>query len=112
MEQWILKEMLSLGSTPLCYYIQPFDFGRYMMFRTFAYFDPENKELLGNVAEKVKSLYKVALERYGATPERYRPRTPAMLQQLGGYYHLLKLIKGAIDPNNILNPGLEMFEEE
>ena len=111
-EKWALKEMLSFGATPVCYYAQPFDFGRYMMFRTFAYYDPEKEDLLKDISEKVKGLYQVAMSRYGATPERYKPKTPVMLQQLGGYYHLLKLIKNAIDPNNILNPQLELFKEE
>jgi len=111
-EKWGLQEMLKFGAHPVCYYAQPFDFGRYMMFRTFAYYDPENKDLLKDISEKVKGLYQVAMKRYGATPERYKPRTPSMLQQLGGYSHLLKMIKQAVDPNNILNPNLEMFKEE
>jgi len=110
MEKWVLEEMRKLEVRPICYYAQPFDFGRYMMLRTFAYFDPEDQELLNEVAMTFKRLYEGALERYGATPERYR-RDPSMIRQLGGYYYLLKKIKKAVDPNNILNPGLRLFEE-
>jgi len=110
MEKWVLKEMNELGVKPICYYAQPFDFGRYMMLRTFAYFDPKNPELLNKVAGTFKRLYEGALERYGATPERFR-RGSGMIQQLGGYNHLLRRIKKAIDPHNILNPSLGLFEE-
>lgn len=110
-EKLAMTEMADLGVKPLCYYCQPFDFGRYMMFRAFGFFDRQDKELLRTVAATFRKLYDTALERYGATPERYRP-DPSMIQQLGGYYDLLKRIKKSVDPNNILNPGLRLFEEE
>jgi len=110
-EKLAMKEMADLGVKPLCYYCQPFDFGRYMMFRTFGFFDRQDKELLRKVTATFRKLYDTALERYGATPERYRP-DPSVIQQLGGYYDLLKRIKKSVDPNNILNPGLKLFEED
>jgi len=110
-EKLVMKEMGDLGVKPLCYYCQPFDFGRYMMFRAFGFFDRKDKEFMRTIAATFKKLYDTALERYGATPERYRP-DPSVFQQLGGYYNLLKRIKKSIDPNNILNPDLELFEEE
>lgn len=81
-EKWVMKEMHDLGVEPVCYYSQPFDFGRYMMFRTFAYFNPQDQKLLEKVSGTFKRLYDATLEKYGATPERYR-RDPSMLKNLG-----------------------------
>jgi FAD/FMN-containing dehydrogenase len=34
-----------------------------------------------------------------------------MIRQLGGYYEVMKKIKKAFDPNNILNPGIGLFQD-
>lgn len=110
-EPWAVEEMHKLGAAPLMYYSQPFDFGRCMFFRMFSFFDPQNQELLDKVKDTYTEMYATIMKKYGATPERYR-RDPAMIQQLGNYYEFLKRIKKAVDPNNILNPGVGLFKEE
>lgn len=109
-EKWVMNEMHDLKVEPLCYYSQPFDFGRYMMFRAFAYFNPQDQKQLEKVSGTFKKLYDATLEKYGATPERYR-RDPSMMKGLGGYRDLLVRIKRSVDPNNILNPSIRLFEE-
>jgi len=110
-EPWAVQKMHELGVAPVMYYSQPFDFGRCMFFRMFSFYDPQNQELLDKVKATYTEMYNTIMEKYGATPERYR-RDPAMIQQLGNYYQFLKRIKKAVDPNNILNPGVRLFEEE
>ena len=110
-EPWAVQKMHELGAAPVMYYSQPFDFGRCMFFRMFSFYDPQNQEVLDKVKDTYTEMYNTILEKYGATPERYR-RDPSMIQQLGNYYEVLKRIKKAVDPNNILNPGVNLFEEE
>ena len=110
-EKWAVGKMHQLGVAPVMYYSQPFDFGRCMFFRMFSFFDPQDKELLNKVQETYTDMYSTIMEKYGATPERYR-RDPSMIHQLGNYYEFLKRIKRAVDPSNILNPGVRLFEEE
>jgi FAD/FMN-containing dehydrogenase len=110
-EPWAVKTTYDLGIAPVMYYSQPFDFGRCLFFRMFSFYDPQDQKLLEKVRTTQTKMYKSIMEKYGATPERYR-RDQAMIQQLGGYYEFLKRIKKAVDPNNILNPGIGLFFEE
>ena len=110
-EPWAVQKMRDLGAAPVMYYSQPFDFGRCMFLRMFSFYDPHDQELLDKVKATYTEMYNTIMKKYGATPERYR-RDPAMIQQLGSYYQFLKRIKKAVDPNNILNPGIGLFEEE
>lgn len=110
-EKWAVDKMCDLGVAPLMYYSQPFDFGRCMFFRMFSFFDPHDEEMLEKVRSTYSEMYTTIMEKYGATPERYR-RDPSMIQILGGYYEFLKRIKKTVDPNNILNPGVGLFREE
>ena len=50
-------------------------------------------------------MYTEALERYGATPYRARGFSP-WLKDTGEFVGLVKTIKKAVDPNNILNPQM------
>lgn len=100
---------LGKGIRPICYYTQPFDFGRCMFLRMFAYTDPKDQELLNKIKVTFTEMYDTVMKKYGATPERFR-RDPNMIRQLGGYYEVLKRIKKALDPNNILHPGVRLFE--
>lgn len=104
-EKLALEELSELGVAPVTYYSMPFDFGRSMFFRMFTFVDPLNEELIKKVPETFQKIYETAMLRYGATPFRYR-RGSVVLQHLGGYRNLLEKIKGAVDPNNILNPNL------
>ena len=110
-EKYALETVKQLGEgvRPICYYSQPFDFGRCMFLRMFVYTDPKNQELLNKIKNTYTEMYNNIMQKYGATPERYR-RDPNMVRQLGGYYEILKRIKKALDPNNILNPGIGLFE--
>jgi len=109
-EKYALETVKKLGKEvrPICYYSQPFDFGRCMFLRMFVYTDPQNQELLNKIKHTYTQMYNTIMQKYGATPERYR-RDPNMILQLGGYYEVLKRIKKAFDPNNILNPGIGLF---
>ena len=107
-EPWAVQKVRDLG-TPVMYYSMPFDFGRCMFFRMFSFYDLHNQELLDEVRTTYTEMYHTVMKKYGATPYRYR-RDPTMIRQLGSYYQFLKRIKKAVDPNNILNPGVGLFE--
>lgn len=109
-EPWVVQKMHDLGVAPVMYYSQPFDFGRCMFFRMFSFYDPQKKDMLEKVKHTYTEMYNAIMEKYGATPERYR-RDPNMIKQTGNYYQFLKRIKKAVDPKNILNPGVKLFEE-
>ena len=105
-EKMTVKAIAEIGVRPICYYVQPFDFGRAMLFRIFTFVDPDNHEMMGKVMSTYQDLMKKAMANYGAsvvTP-------PVSVRQLdSGYYEILKRIKFALDPNNILNPGKGWF---
>ncbi len=111
-EKYALESVKKLGEgvRPICYYSQPFDFGRCMFLRMFVYTDPKNQDLLNKIKTTYTEMYDTIMRKYGATPERYR-RDPNMIRQLGGYYEVMKRIKKAFDPNNILNPGIGLFQD-
>ncbi|OGQ01257.1 MAG: hypothetical protein A2026_00990 [Deltaproteobacteria bacterium RBG_19FT_COMBO_46_12] len=81
-----------------------------MFLRMFVYTDPKNQTLLNKIKTTYTEMYDTIMQKYGATPERYR-RDPNMIRQLGGYYEVIKRIKKAFDPNNILNPSIGLFED-
>ncbi len=107
-EKLAVEGMAKTGVRPVCYYSHPFDFGRSMFFRIFTFVDPDDRELKGKIADSYKELIDTAMKRYGVIPAL--PKYP--IGQLGGYYELLKRIKKAIDPNNILNPNTRFFTED
>jgi glycolate oxidase len=111
MEKYAVAELAGLGIAPVCYYSHPFDFGRSMFFRIFAFPDPTDRELIGRVGAKFNEMFDVAMERYGAIPMRHKAYFPC-IDRTGGFYDVLKRIKKALDPNNILNPGMGIFPEE
>jgi FAD/FMN-containing dehydrogenase len=111
MEKYAVSELAMLNITPVCYYSQPFDFGRSIFFRIFAFPDPKDQGLIEKVSLKFNEMFDVAMERYGAIPMRHKAYLPC-IDQTGGFYEALKRIKKALDPNNILNPSLGIFPEE
>ena len=111
MEKYAVGELSKLGIAPVCYYSQPFDFGRSIFFRIFAFPDPKDGELLGKVGAKFNEMFSTAMERYGAIPMRHKAYLPC-IDQTGGFYDVLKRIKKALDPNNILNRNIGIFSEE
>ena len=111
MEKYAVDELAKLGVAPVCYYSQPFDFGRSIFFRIFAFPDPKNEELIGKVGAKFNEMFNVAMERYGAIPMRHKVYLPC-IDQTGGFYDVMKRIKKALDPNNILNRDIGIFPED
>ena len=111
LEKWALEKISSFGVRPVGYYAQPFDFGRSIFFRIFIYPDPQDQELLDKVAATYREMFDEALERYGAVQFRYRPGMNWLCEKTGEYRELLRRIKKAVDPNNILNPHF-FFQED
>jgi FAD/FMN-containing dehydrogenase len=111
MEKYAVEELSKLGVAPVCYYSQPFDFGRSIFFRIFAFPNPRDGELIEKVGSKFNEMFSVAMERYGAIPMRHKKQFTC-IDQTGGYYEVLKRIKKALDPNNILNRDMGIFPED
>jgi FAD/FMN-containing dehydrogenase len=108
MEKWAVAELAKFNVTPVCYYAQPFDFGRSIFFRIFCFPDPNNQELVEKVGSKYREMWEVAMEKYKAIPMRLKPQFP-LLDRTGGYSDVLRRIKKALDPNNILNRDAGLF---
>jgi FAD/FMN-containing dehydrogenase len=111
LEKWAVAEIDKEGARPVCYYSQPFDFGRSIFFRIFVFPEHDKPEIAENVQKTYARMYREAMKKYGAHPYRHNPGQPFVFET-GGYYTLLKKIKDAIDPNNILSPQVALFKEE
>ena len=111
LEKWAVEKVYKLGVTPVLYYTQPFDFGRSMMFRIFLFPDPRDKAKLKEISKTFGSMYEEAMEKYKAIPMRHSP-LGSHFNKTGGYAEVLTRIKKAIDPNNILNGSMRIFEED
>ena len=111
MEKWAVEEFAKVGVMPVCYYAHPFDFGRSIFFRIFCFPDPNNEALIAKVSANYQKMFRTAMEKYGAIPMRHKAQYRT-IQLTGGYYEALKKIKKSFDPNNILNPGVELFKED
>jgi len=105
-EKLALDSLCDIGLKTLCYYSQPYDFGRAMFFRVFTFVDPLDKEYQAKIRATCAKLYTTAMEKYGAVRNRARGFETGLLAQMGGYGDLLQRIKNVVDPNNILNPNL------
>ena len=71
-EKLVLDGMYEAGLSPICYYAQPYDFGRAMFFRAYSFVDPDDTELLRKVGDTYKKMYDTVMEKYGAVPNRCR----------------------------------------
>jgi len=111
LEKWALDKVYKLGVTPILYYCQPFDYGRSMMFRIFFFPDPRDKEKLAEISKTFGNMFDEAMKRYKAIPMRHSP-LGSHFQKTGGYAEVLTRIKKALDPNNILNRSMRIFEED
>jgi FAD/FMN-containing dehydrogenase len=111
LEKWALDKVNKLGVTPVLYYCQPFDFGRSMMFRIFFFPDPRNKEKLAEISRTFGNMFEEAMKRYRAIPMRHSP-LGGQLHKTNGHAEVLTRIKKALDPNNILNRSMKIFEED
>lgn len=110
-EKTAVAELADLDTPPICYYAQPFDYGRSVFFRIFCFPDPKDQPTIDKVRSKYQNMYNTAMEKYGAVPMRYKMGFPT-LDHTGTYGEVLRKIKQTLDPANILNRGIGMFEEE
>ncbi|MCJ7604599.1 MAG: FAD-binding oxidoreductase [Dehalococcoidales bacterium] len=111
MEKYAVEQLAEVGVAPVCFYSHPFDFGRSIFFRIFVFPDPTDEEMIRKVGAKFDEMFTTAMERYGAIPMRHKSFMPS-IHLTGGFYEVLKRIKYALDPNNILNPGMGIFPED
>lgn len=107
-EKFAVNEMAKFGKAinPVNYYSHPFDFGRSILLRICGFPDPEDTELRQKIARTFDEMYDIALKRYGAVPIR-----PIGSDRAGTYMEVLRSIKKALDPNNILSRDTGLFEE-
>jgi glycolate oxidase len=109
-EKYALDTVYKLGVTPILYYCQPFDFGRSMMFRIFFFPDPRDKAKLAEISRTFGNMFGEAMKRYKAIPMRHSP-LGGPFNQTDGHAEVLTRIKKTLDPNNILNRSMNIFEE-
>jgi FAD/FMN-containing dehydrogenase len=107
-EKFALNEFAKFGKAinPVNYYSHPFDFGRSVLMRISGFPDPSDTELRGEIVQKFNEMYSTALKKYRAVPIR-----PIGSKYAGTYMDVLRSIKKALDPNNILNRDAGLFEE-
>jgi FAD/FMN-containing dehydrogenase len=110
-EKWALGKVYELGVTPVLYYVQPFDYGRSMMFRIFIFPDPRDKAKLAQISKTFGGMFDEAMSQYGAIPMRHSA-LGSHLHKTGGFADVLTRIKKVLDPNNILNRSMKLFEED
>lgn len=107
-EKFAVNEFAKFGKAinPVNYYSHPFDFGRSILLRIAGFPDPNDTELRKKISKKFDEMYDLALKRYHAVPIR-----PIGSNRAGTYMDVLRSIKKALDPNNILNRDSGLFEE-
>jgi len=107
-EKFAVSEFANFGKAinPVNYYSHPFDFGRSVLLRISGFPDPTDIELRKKISKKFDEMYDVALKKYRAVPIR-----PIGSERAGTYMEVLRSIKKALDPNNILNRDSGLFEE-
>ncbi|MBI4321600.1 MAG: FAD-binding oxidoreductase [Chloroflexi bacterium] len=109
-EKMALDKLSSdLAARPVCYYVKANDRGRSWVFRIYSFFDPDDRKLHAQVRQTYAEMFKWVMDKYGVAPSRHRRGQGSALERLGGYGVLLKKIKEAVDPNNIMNPGAGIF---
>jgi len=112
LERWGLKFLrkspLKLGLT---YYSHAVDQSRAIFLRMTPFIAPESTPKEVERAVQVRRRYlEEAYKRYGAVPVRhdYGLKPGETLSKTGGHGQALKSIKQALDPDNIMNPGMSI----
>ena len=104
--EYIWNRGLQYGTT---YYSHCTDQGRSFFLRITPFVDPADEKEHEKAVEIYRGYLEEAMKRYGATPIRY-DGIHNYVDKAGGFGELMRRIKKAVDPNNILNPGLKMYE--
>lgn len=109
LEKWVVEKVWETTGRPLNYYVHPFDFGRSIMFRIVLMVPRTDQEMVNKVLAMFGEMTNVALERYGAIPLRHKAYLGNYLELTGSYADVLRRVKKALDPNNILNRDIGIF---
>ncbi len=105
--EYIYTRGLQYGTT---YYSHCLDQGRTIFLRITPFVDPADEAEHENALDIYRSYIEEGMKRYGATPIRYDGLVN-YVDKAGGFGKLMKMIKQAVDPNNILNPGLRIYDQ-
>jgi FAD/FMN-containing dehydrogenase len=111
LEKWVVEKVWETTGRPLNYYVHPFDFGRSIMFRIVLMVPRSDEPMVKKVLAMFGEMTDTALERYGAIPLRHKAYLGNYLELTGSYADVLRRIKKALDPNNILNRDIGIFQE-
>ena len=91
------------------YYLQPLERARACFCQYGFHCNPDN----ANETERVRSLYLDASQRAigmgGLFTTPYGPWADMVYSRTAGYTAVMKIVKDALDPNHILNPGKLCF---
>jgi FAD/FMN-containing dehydrogenase len=112
LEKWAVEKVWQTTGKPLNYYVHPFDFGRSIMFRIVLMVPRADQEAVQKVLSMFGEMTNTALDRYGAIPLRHKAYLGNYLDLTGTYADVLGRIKKVLDPNNILNRGIGIFQEK
>jgi len=104
--QFIWNRGLQYGTT---YYSHCLDQGRSIFLRLTPFVDPVDEAEHEKAVEIYRDYIEEGMKRYGATTIRY-DGIHNYVDKAGGFGDLMRRIKKGVDPNNILNPGLKMYE--
>ena len=104
--KFVWNRGLQYGTT---YYSHCIDQGRSIFLRLTPFVDPVDKEEHAMAIEIYKDYIEEGMKRYGGVPIRYDGLNN-YVEKAGGFGDLMRRIKKGVDPNNILNPGLKIYE--
>jgi len=112
LEKWglkfLTKSALRLGLT---YYSHAIDQGRAIFLRMTPFIAPDSTPQEVKEAARVRHTYlEEAYKRYGAVPVRhdFGLKPGETLDKTGGHGKAVKAVKWALDPENIINPGMSL----